>query len=159
MHPLFVVRKCNLPPPHHHAAAYISQVNQNTSLYTKLAAANEAYEQASSAARGGGSNSSCGHSAGSSSSRSEAVARLTPQQLSAWTPETVLVGRKLQLDMQKAGIHLPAPQRARMEELMSASHHFATAHSHALVRSRPGGGSWTETPTSVRGVGGTHTPR
>ncbi|KAL6759533.1 hypothetical protein V8C86DRAFT_2574236 [Haematococcus lacustris] len=43
-----------------------------------------------------------------------------------------MVGRKLQLDMEKAGIHLPAAQRERMQELMNSSHHYAVAFNTAL---------------------------
>jgi len=46
------------------------------------------------------------------------------------------VGSKLQLDMEKAGIHLRHDRQARMQELMGASNHFAAKFNAALVRAR-----------------------
>ncbi|KAF5843142.1 hypothetical protein DUNSADRAFT_2179 [Dunaliella salina] len=58
---------------------------------------------------------------------------LNEKQLRAFCPETVMVGSKLKLDMEKAGIHLPPERQARMQELMNASHHFAARFNAALV--------------------------
>jgi hypothetical protein len=36
-------------------------------------------------------------------------------QLAGWCPEALRVAQQLALDMEKAGIHLPQPQRGRMQ--------------------------------------------
>ena len=38
------------------------------------------------------------------------------------------------MDMEKAGIHLPTTQRARMQELMNLNQHFGMAFNTNLVR-------------------------
>ena len=44
------------------------------------------------------------------------------------------VGHKLKLDMEKAGVHLPASKQKRMQELMNAGNHYAAMFNAALVR-------------------------
>ena len=59
---------------------------------------------------------------------------LRPEEVLAYDPETVLVGTKLLMDMEKAGIHLPEGRRARMQELMNLNQHFGMTFNTNLVR-------------------------
>lgn len=46
-----------------------------------------------------------------------------------------MVGRKLQQDMEKSGIHLTAPgAREKMQQLMNLNHHYPSLFNQALVR-------------------------
>jgi Zn-dependent oligopeptidase len=58
---------------------------------------------------------------------------LTSAEAAAYDPETVLVGSKLLMDMEKAGIHLPHASRLRMQELMNKNQHFGMAFNSAVV--------------------------
>ncbi|PNW86102.1 hypothetical protein CHLRE_02g073400v5 [Chlamydomonas reinhardtii] len=61
---------------------------------------------------------------------------LRPWQMGGWCRESVLVAQRLKQDMEQAGIHLPAAQRARVAELAAANGHFAAAFNAALTDSR-----------------------
>ncbi|KAG2425921.1 hypothetical protein HXX76_013295 [Chlamydomonas incerta] len=84
---------------------------------------------------------------------------LRPWQMGGWCRESVLVAQRLKQDMEQAGIHLPAAQRARVAELAAANGHFAAAFNAALTDSRKVGrapiglGRWVPLdPSSVAGV-------
>lgn len=74
---------------------------------------------------------------------------------------TQQVGSKLRLDMEKAGIHLPAAQQARMQGLMAAGGNYAAAFNAALVRPAPVRRALPLSPSIVSGQarGGRGPPR
>jgi hypothetical protein len=62
------------------------------------------------------------------------VALLSPQQLSAFCPETLVVARRYAHDFEKFGIHLQgAQQRAQAARLLAQHQHFPALFNAALV--------------------------
>lgn len=173
---------CALPPA---AAAYIAEVNNHAGMYASLSAALANYHASRQAS---GTHASTSASAANLPAGSRVHRRLSPEQLSAFCPETVMVGAgacsrvcttwharhgleaapallggrrggppwsshslarahaqvgsRLLLDMEKAGIHLPAQQQARMRQLMNDSNHYAAEFNAALVKTDPSASDW-----------------
>jgi hypothetical protein len=72
------------------------------------------------------------HSSKASGHDETSLPPLSPKEAAEYDPETVLVGSKLLMDMEKAGIHLPETQRLRMQELMNLNQHFGMSFNAAL---------------------------
>lgn len=63
---------------------------------------------------------------------------MAASELAEWDAETALVGAKLQLDHEKAGVHITdAGARAALRHAMEANQHYPSAFNAALV-----GGDW-----------------
>lgn len=59
---------------------------------------------------------------------------LSPQQLSAFCPETLVVAGKYQADFEKFGIHLrDKQQRAQVAQLLALNQHFPALFNATLV--------------------------
>ncbi|KAG2434975.1 hypothetical protein HYH02_011974 [Chlamydomonas schloesseri] len=142
-------RNVHVDPEWRHAAervcvklgSYISRVNAHTGMYQRLSEALAAYE------------------AGAKALSNHTAPELRPWQMGGWCRESVLVAQRLKQDMEQAGIHLPAAQRARVAELAAANGHFAAAFNAALTDTRKVGrasiglGRWVPLdPSSVAGV-------
>lgn len=60
---------------------------------------------------------------------------LSPQQLSGFCPETLVVAAKYQHDFEKFGIHLTdSQQRAKVAQLLALNQHFPAQFNANLVR-------------------------
>ncbi|GAX79131.1 hypothetical protein CEUSTIGMA_g6571.t1 [Chlamydomonas eustigma] len=136
-------------------AEYISVVNQDRGLYDKLSMAMQRYAFHQHQNQAGLSR---GHlnetpSVASSNTNYNSITRwssrrivpeagheskaplqpLSTREAAAFDPETVLVGSKLLMDMEKAGIHLPHGSQMRMQELMNKNQHFSMAFNSAII--------------------------
>ena len=124
------------------AAEFISEVNHHEGLYYKLHTAMERYKQHRQAVADADSQADGGHNGswsngGYTCPSGATYVPLTPEEVAGYDAETVLVGDKLLLDMEKAGISLEPGAQQRMRQLMNQNQHFGMAFNAALVR---GGG-------------------
>jgi hypothetical protein len=135
-------------------AEYISGVNHHEGLYAQLSGALADYERRRASQvllslrrrkrvqglRARHAQQTCvarSVSVRSHCKRRTPLCSLQPgRQPEGWCSETVLVARRLRLDMEQGGVHLPPQQRAALGRLASANGHFATAFNAALVRHR-----------------------
>lgn len=126
------------------AAEFISEVNHHEGLYYKLHTAMERYKRHRQAVTDAGSQIGGGYNAGDNNGgytcpSGATYGPLTPEEVAAYDAETVLVGDKLLLDMEKAGISLEPGAQQRMRQLMNQNQHYGMAFNAALVR---GGRLW-----------------
>ncbi|PRW32540.1 putative mitochondrial intermediate mitochondrial [Chlorella sorokiniana] len=93
--------------------AYVQQLNVHFGLYSALARALREQQAAAAAAVG------------------PAAAAAAAAQ--GWTPEAVLVGRMLQRDFERYGVHLQGEAQDRMNSLMERSQELGMRFTHSVV--------------------------
>jgi Zn-dependent oligopeptidase len=103
-------------------STFLAEINHHEGLYNKLLQVQAAYACTVAAAGGG------------VSSGANSGPLLSPQQLSDFCPETLVVAHKYQQDFEKFGIHLKdSQQRAKVAQLLALNQHFPAQFNATLV--------------------------